>query len=145
MGTSETGQFLTAIRSGVRFLCTRTRSPVQNPLPLITPCRFVQACSACAIPSRTLPFPLYCFFPKILLLVLPSLPFYTNPTNFMLQKLFQFGKVGVLANYVKSGNQFSGESSISLVDSVLIIIINYKKYKKVLLPKRNYNVCAEFE
>ena len=144
MGTSETLRFLTAVRSAVRFPCARTRFPVQNLLPSITPGRFVQACSVCEVPSGTLPFPASCFFPKIELLDLPFLTFYTIPIRFYLQKLFQFGNVDVSAKSMKSDNQFSGESSISLVDSVVIIIINYKKYKKILLAKRNYNVCAEF-
>lgn len=144
MCTSETVKFLIATRSAARFPCARMRLQVRNLLPLITLGRFCQACSVCEVPLRTAPFPLSCFFPRIELLDLPFLPFYIIPIGFLLQKLFQFGNVGISANSMKADDQFSGKSSISLVDRVLIIIINYKKYKKVLLSKRNYNVCAEF-
>jgi hypothetical protein len=62
-----------------------------------------------------------------------------------LQKLFQFDKVIISTNSVNSDGQFSRKFSMRLVDSVLLFIINYKKYKKVLLLKRNYYAFAEFE
>lgn len=145
MVTSETGQLLTVIRSSALFPCTRTHSPVQNPLQWTKLDRFVQACSVCAAPSGTLLFPLNCFFPMTQLSDLPSLPCYTNPVNFLLQKLFQFCKVDRSTNSVKSDSQFSRKFSIRLVDSALILIINYKKYRKVLLSERSYYAVAEVE
>jgi hypothetical protein len=62
-----------------------------------------------------------------------------------LQKLFQFCKFDGSTNSVKSDSQFSRRFSIRLVDSALILIINYKKYRKVLLPERSYYAVAEFE
>lgn len=144
MVTSETGKFLTDFRNSVRFLCTSTRSPVQNRLQRIMPGRFVQACSVCAVPSGTLLFPLNCFFPNIQLSGLSFLPCYTTSTNFILQKLFHFDKVDISKCVIKSDSKFS-LFSILLVDLILIFIINYKKYKNILFSKRNYNVFAEFK
>jgi hypothetical protein len=62
-----------------------------------------------------------------------------------LQKLFQFDKVIVSTNSVKSDGQFSQKFSMRLVDVAVLFIINYKKYKKVLFSKRNYYAFAEFE
>jgi hypothetical protein len=132
MATSETDQFVTAIKKSSQFLCDGSCSPVRNPLQWIKLGRFVQACSACAVLSGTLPFPLYCFFPKTELSDLPSLPSYTSPCSFTLQKLFQSDRVSLLANSVKSNYQFFQEFLTRLVDSLLIFIINYKKYKNSL-------------
>ena len=145
MVISETGQFLRALRNSAHFPCNKTRSPVQNRLQWIKLDRFVQACSVCAVPSGTLPFPPNCFFPNFQLSDLPSLPCYTTSVNFMLQKVFQLDKVNVLANSVKSDIQFSRKFSMRLVDLLVLFIINYKKYKKVLLSKRNCYAFAEFE
>ena len=144
MVTSETDQFMTTIKKSIQFPCSGTCCPVQNPPQWIKLGRFVQACSACAVPSGTLPFPLCCFFPKTELSDLSSLPSCTNPCSFTLQKLFQFDRVRVLANSVRSNYQFFQEFLIRLVDSLLIFIINYKNYKNSLTKKRNYNAVAEF-
>ena len=145
MVTSETGKFLTDFRNSVRFLCTSTRSPVQNRLQRIMPGRFVQACSVCAVPSGTLLFPLNCFFPNIQLSGLSFLPCYTTSTNFILQKLFHFDKFKRSTSSVKPNIKFSRKFSILLVDLILKFIINYKKYRNILFSKRNYNVFAEFK
>ncbi len=146
MVTSEIGHFLRALRNSAHFACARTSSPVQNQLQWIRLDRFVQAYSACAIPSGTLPFPLNCFFPKFQLSGLPSLPYYTRSIHFVLQivlqKLFQFDKVIISTNSVNSDGQFSRKFSMRLVDPVVLFIINYKKYRKVLLSKRNYYAFA---
>ncbi len=133
MVTSEIGHFLRALRNSAHFACARTSSHVQNQLQWIRLDRFVQAYSACAIPSGTLPFPLNCFFPKFQLLGLPSLPYYTRSNHFVLQKLFQFDKVIISTNSVNLDGQFSRKFSRRLVDPVVLFIINYKKYRKVLL------------
>lgn len=132
MVTSETDQCVTTIKKSIQFPCNGTCSLVQNPPPRIKLGRFVQACSACAVPSGTLPFPPYCLCPKTELLDLPSLPSYTKSCNFILQKLFQSGRVTLLANSVKSNYQFFQGFLIRLVDSLLIFIIKYKKYKNSL-------------
>jgi hypothetical protein len=106
MVTSETDQFVTTIKKSSQFPCGGTCSPVRNPPQRIKLGRFVQACSACAVPSGTLLFPLYCFFPKTELSDLPSLPSYTNPCSFTLQKLFHSDRVSLLANSVRSKYQF---------------------------------------
>jgi hypothetical protein len=106
MVTSETDQFVTTIKKSSQFPCCKTCSPVRNPPQWIKLGRFVQACSACAVPSGTLPFPLYCFFPKTELSDLPSLPSYTSPCNFILQKLFHSDRVNLLSSSVRSNSQF---------------------------------------
>lgn len=140
MITSETGQFPSDFRNSVRFLCKGTCSAVPNRLRWIMPGKFVRAYSVCEVPSGTLLFPPNCFFPNILLSDLLSLPCYTGPNDFILQKLFQFDKVDIPKCVVKSGSKFSlifNSFSIGLVDLILIFTINYKKYKDVLFSKRN--------
>jgi hypothetical protein len=50
-----------------------------------------------------------------------------------LQKLFQFCRVDRSTNTIKSDSQFFRKFYIRLVDEALILIINYKKYRKALL------------
>lgn len=113
MATSETNRFVATIKKSSQFPCDGACSRVRSQPQWIKLGRFDQACTACAVPSGTLLSPLYCFFPKTELSDLPSLPFYTSPYNFIVQKLFQSDRISLLANSVESNYQFFQEFLIS--------------------------------
>jgi hypothetical protein len=52
----------------------------------------------------------------------------------LLQKLFQ---CDIFSKLTKTTNQFPLQFLLSSVDLLVIIIINYKKYKNIAFSKRN--------
>jgi hypothetical protein len=135
MVTSGTEHLMTTINISARFPYNRICPLVHNLLRWIRPNRFFQTRTVCGVPSGTPLFPLNCFCPKILLSDLPSLPWYsTKAYHLLLQKVFQ---CDIFSKLTKTTNQFPLQFLLSSVDLLVIIIINYKKYKNIAFSKRN--------
>jgi hypothetical protein len=135
MVISETEHCLTAINIFARFLYTRICPLIHNLLRRIRPNRFFRTRTVCVVPSGTPLFPPNCFCPKTLLSDLLSLPWYsTKATYLLLQKSFH---CGIFSQSAKTNNHFLLKFLISLVDLLVIFIINYKKYKNAVFSKRN--------
>lgn len=145
MFTSETEQFMVAIKSFARFLYTRIYPFVHNLLRWIRPNRFSRTCTVYVVPSGTPPFLPNCFYPRTLLSDSPFPPFYYTNTSYLLQKSFQCGMVYQSTCCIKSNNQFPLNFLRSLFDLLLLFIINYINYKNAFLSKRNYYAFTEFE